>query len=149
MQQFHVPQFIDVEDTIIGSITVRQFVTLLIGAFVCFVEYKLADFALFVVLALFTLAIFALFAFFKVNGAPFHHFLVNVIETLKRPKIRIWARQFLQQTVSERSTDQPEQQIVIHKPLVAASRLEELSLLVDTGGQWQPKEPEIKKYGSK
>lgn len=140
MQQFHVPQFIDVEDTIIGPITVRQFVTLLIGAFVCFIEYKLADFALFVVLALFTLAIFALFAFFKVNGAPFHYFLVNVIETIKRPKIRIWARQFLPETALEKLTDQPQQQLVIHKPLVTASRLEELSLLVDTGGQWQPKQ---------
>lgn len=140
MQQFHVPQFIDVEDTIIEPITVRQFVTLLIGAFVCFIEYKLADFALFVVLALFTLAIFALFAFFKVNGTPFHYFLINVVETFKRPKIRIWSRQFLSQATLERSADQVEQQLVIHKPLVTASRLEELSLLVDTGGQWQPRE---------
>lgn len=149
MQQFHIPQFIDVEDTIIGPITVRQFVTLLIGAFVCFLEYKLADFALFVVLALFTAGIFALFAFFKVNGAPFHYFLVNVVETIKRPKIRVWARQFWQQPVSERLVDQPEQQqAVIHKPLVTSSQLEELSLLIDTGGQWQPSQ-EIKTYGSK
>ncbi|KKS92044.1 MAG: hypothetical protein UV69_C0039G0006, partial [Parcubacteria group bacterium GW2011_GWE2_43_12] len=33
MQQFVVPQFIDVEDKIIGPITVRQFIIIMVGGF--------------------------------------------------------------------------------------------------------------------
>ncbi|MCX6784371.1 MAG: PrgI family protein [Candidatus Komeilibacteria bacterium] len=138
MQQFHVPQFIDVEDTIIGPITVRQFVIMLIGAFFCFMEYKLSDFGLFVVLAIFTVGIFALFAFFKINGMPFYYFLVNVAETLKKPKIRIWSRLRHQEANPVQVLEKPKETLVIHKPLVTKSQLQELSLLVDTGGAWQP-----------
>ena len=49
MQQFTVPQFIDVEDKILGPISVRQFLIMLGGGLFAFVAYKVADFALFIV----------------------------------------------------------------------------------------------------
>jgi len=77
MQQFVVPQFIDVEDKIIGPLTVRQFIIIIAGGFMLFLEFRLADFGLFILEGLVTIFIVALFAFFKVNGMPFHFFLVN------------------------------------------------------------------------
>jgi len=54
------------------------------------VVYKLADTALMVVINL-PLAIFCLvLAFVKVNGVPFHFFLLNVLQTMKRSPIRVW-----------------------------------------------------------
>ena len=43
MDQFVVPQFIDVEDKIFGPVTTRQFVILLVAGLVLFVASKLAD----------------------------------------------------------------------------------------------------------
>ena len=49
MEQFTVPQFIDVEDKVIGPITVRQFIILLFGGGFIFIAYRLSDFVLFLI----------------------------------------------------------------------------------------------------
>ena len=51
-QQFTVPQFIDVEDQILGPITVRQFVIVLADGIFLAISYKLADLTLFIILLL-------------------------------------------------------------------------------------------------
>jgi len=48
MDQFVVPQFIDVEDKIFGPVTTRQFVILLIAGLIIFIAFKLADITLFI-----------------------------------------------------------------------------------------------------
>jgi len=137
MRQFTVPQFIDVEDKIIGPITVRQFIILIVAGLLLFLEYKLSDMVLFLILGVPTLAIFSLIAFFKVNGAPFHYFVLNVIATLKDPATRVWHRET--KTFSAKS-ETPHQAVyakpAARKPL-SRSRLSELSLVIDTGGAYQ------------
>lgn len=149
MQQFTVPQFIDVEDKIIGPVTVRQFIIMLVAGFFIFLEYKLSDFALFILLGLPTVLIFAIVAFLKINGMPFHYFLLNFIQTIKRSKLRVWRRIYEKTdtgTASQPSSKQlfsffkiiPAKQseavVQERKILGSRSRLSELSLVVDTGG---------------
>jgi hypothetical protein len=74
MEQITVPQFLDVEDKIIGPITVRQFIEMLMGGIVIFIFYKSFDFSLFIVSSLLVFAITMIFAFAKINGQPFHNF---------------------------------------------------------------------------
>src|SRR3989338_4385631 len=94
MEQFVVPQFIDVEDKVIGPITVRQFIILLSGSGLCFIAYKLSDFTLFLLETVFILVLTFVVAFVKVNGRPVHYFILNIIQTSKKPKIRIWQKFF-------------------------------------------------------
>ena len=49
MNQFVVPQFIDVEDKIIGPITTRQFIIMLAAILMDFVAFKLLTFIFFLV----------------------------------------------------------------------------------------------------
>jgi len=138
MQQFTVPQFIDVEDKIIGPITVRQFIILIVAGFFLFLEYKLSDFAFFLFIGVPTLLIFIVLAFVKINGMPFHYFILNVIQTLKKPMIRIWARS--EEIYASISKTDKEKIVVTpssHKAQATRSRLSELSLVVDTGGAYQ------------
>jgi len=86
MQQFTVPQFIDVEDKIIGPITVRQFIIMLTGAIIDAICYKLADFSLFVTLTVLIMGSSLIIAFLRINGRPFHFFIFNFFETLKKTK---------------------------------------------------------------
>lgn len=139
MQQFVVPQFIDIEDKVIGPITVRQFIILLVGAGLIFVAYKLSDFTLFLLqFVLISFAIVAI-AFIKINGRPIHFFLLNVIQTSKRPKLRVWQKLFsnaeLKLYSKKEETKLPPK--IKTKNKVRASRLAELSLIVDTGGVYQ------------
>ncbi len=139
MQQFVVPQFIDVEDKIIGPITVRQFIIMLVGGGLIFIAYKLADFALFLlegsVIALITFII----AFIKINGRPIHYFLLNLTQTSMRSRLRIWQKAFSAAELKNLSQNKEAELTVQipHKNRVRASRLAELSLIVDTGGIYE------------
>ncbi len=137
MQQFTVPQFIDVESKIIGPITVRQFIIFLIGGIIIAISYRLFDFALFVAISVIVFLLAIIFAFIKINGQAFHLFFLSLTQTLKRPKIRTWNNRL---TPLE---DMPEYKTVA--PAVAppapkmfkASRLAELALIVDTKGKYK------------
>lgn len=136
MEQFTVPQFIDVEDKIIGPVTVRQFIIMIVAGFFLFLEYKLSDFALFILLAVPTILLFATLAFVRINGMPFHYFILNFIQTFKKPKVRIWARsdEVFHEHQQSKTT---ETRVIPTKAPATRSRLSELSLVVDTGGAYQ------------
>lgn len=136
MHQFVVPQFLDVESKIIGPLTVRQFITFLIGAGMIFIVFKLASFWAAAIEGVLIFALTGLFAFMKINGRPFHFFLLNMIQTLKRPTMKIWNKEISNKDIKK------EEKIVIppalpQKKHLTSSRLNELSLVVDTGGAYQ------------
>lgn len=144
MQQFVVPQFIEVEDKIFGPITVRQFLILLTGGIAIFISYRLADVALFAVL----LALFGgtslIFAFVKVNGQTFHYFLLNVFQTVKKPGRRIWYKQYtdpeLKYFLSQQTAEVAEEETA--KKQAKRQHIQQLSLIVNTGGYYAGDEEE-------
>ncbi|MFH1582972.1 MAG: PrgI family protein [Candidatus Falkowbacteria bacterium] len=138
MQQFVVPQFIDVEDKIIGPVTTRQFIVILVGFLIIAVSYKIFDFSLFIIFGLLVLLITGVFAFLKINGRPFHYFVLNLFQTFKRPRLRIWYNSLLMSGGDygiEESHFAPAAQVVLDKHYTT-SRLAELSLIVDTKGAY-------------
>ena len=137
MRQFTIPQFIDVEDKIMGPLTVRQFLILLVCFMIEFVYYKVFDFSLFAVAGLITFGIFGILAFATINGRPFHFFILNVIQTMKKPSLRIWNK-FMDPIPKD---EYEEKEVVDYVPIaaksVSSSRLTELSLVVDTSGGYK------------
>jgi len=138
MQQVVVPQFLDVEDKIIGPITVRQFIELVIGGLIEVIMYRLLDFPAFVVFGLILLAITVVVAFARINGQPFHLFLLNFIQTLKNPKLKVWRKAFDLQELKDQMAKPVEiKKATIIKRPVTVSKISEIALLVDTGGVYQ------------
>ena len=135
-EKFIVTQFIDAEDKIWGPITVRQFVIMIAGGVVIFLGYKLADFSLFLFETVFTCIFVIVFAFVKINGAPFHIFALNFIETtFKKPSIRIWRKQYIKiERHISKDEDVKAAELVGKKNIVPSKKLSELSLIIDTGG---------------
>jgi hypothetical protein len=142
MNQFLIPQFIDIESKIIGPITTRQFLILLVMSFFDFIAYKLADFSLFIIIAVFDLIVFGTIAFFRVNGQPFHYFILNVAQTLKKPNLRIWKKVVSQAELTEgiKEAKAAAPARVIPQKLMGTSRLAELALIADTGGVYKGEE---------
>ncbi len=140
MDQFVVPQFIDVEDKIFGPITTRQFIILLVGGLILFIAFKLADTALFIFL-LATVGGFSLIlAFVKVNGQAFHFFILNLFQTLRRPSRRIWNKFYTKGELDElRKTVKMEiKESATDVPNMSYNRIRDLSLVVNTGGYYKP-----------
>ena len=140
--RYTVPQFIDVEDKILGPITVRQFVILLVAGLIMFVQYKLLDFSAFLVFGILTFAVGGVLAFFRVNGQPFHFFLLNVVQTLSKPRLRVWNKELNNSELRALITapPPPPPPVKAKKELLASSKLSELSLVVNTGGVYNPDE---------
>lgn len=138
--QFIVPQFIDVEDKILGPFSVRQFIILIAGAGLIFASYKLFGFYTFLAVAVLVGVMTLALAFLRVNGSPFHQFLLNLWQTLRKPRMRVWHKVVSTNDLSlPVAPTLPVQELTKKSPLTA-SRLAQLSLIVDTGGVYHDEE---------
>lgn len=90
--QYSVPQFIEIEDRVIGSLTVKQFLYLVAGGIFLLLAWQVADIELFVLLAIVTGAAVVPFAFIKVNGRPFQAYLSSFLKYVTRPKRMYWVK---------------------------------------------------------
>lgn len=137
MLQFTVPQFIDIEDKIIGTITVRQFVILLVASILVAACFKIFSLTPFIFISIVILGIAITFAFVKINGTAFHYFILNIIQTFKKPRLRVWRKDdTLVGAIEFDAPSKPTAAAPAH-PAYSASRLSELSLIVDTKGSYQ------------
>lgn len=142
-RQFVVPQFIDVEDKILGPITTRQFSLILVAVLLMFIAYQLAQFWLFLIEAIVVAIIFGVIAFVRINGMPFHFFLLNLVQTGKRAKLRVWDKTLsdsdLRAFVTKEKVQKESAPTIVVKN-VSTNRLSKLSLVVNTGGVYQDEE---------
>lgn len=138
--QFAVPQFTDVEDKLIGPLTLKQFLMLLFTGGVVLMFWAL--FKLSIIFFLFALPVALLgilITFAKFNGRPFFSYLFPVINYLSVPKSLIYKREGIVVNLSK--TAQPKKagkQEAIKERLggeAAASRLKKLAYLLDTKQQ--------------
>lgn len=135
-----VPQFIDVEDKIFGPITSRQFVIILVGGLMCFLSFKFADTSLFIVLLALIGGLTLIFAFATINGQPFHFFLLNILQTTRRPSRRVWNKfntdAELKAIMKDNEPEKVEEKFVNTKS-ASHTRIRDLSLTVNTGGYYK------------
>lgn len=141
--QFIVPQFIDVEDKILGPVSVRQFIIFLVGGGLVVGDYqilmKLANQPIaFVTSAIGIFVAVALFSFVKVNGRPFHIFLLNLLQTVKNPRMRLW-NNVVNERLQYRTEPPPPTPLPTKAPLQQTT-LAKLALLVDTAGAFHEDE---------
>jgi len=144
-QQFAVPQFIDAEDKIMGPVTVRQFLILIVAALGAFIIWKLATFWLAIVLAVLWFILAVVVAFVKINGQNFHVFLLSFVRTLVKPNLRVWKKDYTKEELTALMQMAPKvvvKEAAVQKERVARGRLSELSLTVNSGGAFDPKDYE-------
>lgn len=88
--RYKVPQNIDMQDRVMGPLTMVQFLYAIVGGGFCYTIYMSipAPFSLVLVtpLALLTFAV----VFVKVNERPFLQFLLSVFQFISSPKQRVW-----------------------------------------------------------
>jgi len=121
-----------------GPITSRQFIILIFTAGFIFVCYKIGHPTFWIVEAVIIFAAGGSFAFFKVNGRPIHYFFLNLIQTFRKPGLRVWRKEVLPVVEKVFRKERPEaKEEVIPRRSLPRSRLSQLSLLVDTGGRYE------------
>lgn len=89
--QFQVPQFLDVEDKIVGPLTIKQFIYIAGGAGLTYMSWKFVPFVgLF--LAFGCVALAGALAFYRYNNKPFAFLIQSGFAYLTSNRLYIWRR---------------------------------------------------------
>jgi len=132
--QFKVPQNIDLEDKIIGPLTMIQFIYVLVGGLIDYLLFSwvgIHHFSIFLILAIPIGAIALALAFLKIQDQPLSHFIKAGLIYLSNPKIRIWQRQASQRVILEKPKE-AKKQVLPTKHRIEKSQLEQLAYSLDT-----------------
>jgi PrgI family protein len=90
--EYQVPQFIEVEDKIVGPLTLKQFIYVAGGAGLCIVFFVYLSKIVAILLSLPVAALAGALAFYKINGKPFVEFLEAGFGYYTRSKLFLWKR---------------------------------------------------------
>lgn len=97
--RFEVPQFIEVEDKIVGPLTWKQFIYLAGGAGILVLFYFTLPFLLFAMFGLPLAALAGFLAFHRINNRPFSVFLESFVTYMRKNKLYLWRKDH-EQTVA-------------------------------------------------
>lgn len=151
--QYKVPQKIDLEDKIIGPLTLKQFIYLLAGAMIDYMIFSAAGSSLWGWAIIFLVSLAALaFAFIQIEEQPFSYLVMNLFSYLARPKIRLWDKRSRVTKAVEFKNKKEEKSSgpAIKGREEVKSSLETLAQVLDTHG-WSPEQykEELERYGLK
>jgi len=91
--EYQVPQFIEVEDKIIGPLTLKQFIYIAGAGGLCVVFFVYVQIVFAIVLSLLVAGLAAALAFYKVNGKPFIEVLEAGFNYYTGAKLFLWKHQ--------------------------------------------------------
>jgi len=117
--QFQVPQFIDIEDKVIGPLTIKQFLYLLASGVVVFILYKTLNIFATIIIGIPVIGIGVALAFVKIGNQPFIGFLRNFMGFIKKPDFYVWKKPLGKKNV----IDQTEEHVEIIKKVPAKTKL--------------------------
>lgn len=90
--RYQVPQFLDIEDKIIGPLTLRQFLIYMGAVLLLTPVFLYSDTSLFMTFALPVLGVAAAFAHLKFNTQGAVTFLFNAFRFYSKPRMYLWRR---------------------------------------------------------
>jgi len=131
MATFQVPQFIDIEDKIIGPISLRQFLILVGTAAIVFLLFKVLQVWLWIIVGGSIGALGMALAFLKINGQNFSRVAVNFLKYMINPRLYVWQRSGEKKVLLKQTPIKIEKKDDLSKKRLNASELEEMAKKLD------------------
>jgi hypothetical protein len=133
--RYQVPQFIDVEDKIVGPLTLKQFVYLAGGAGMCFVIYTYVPLLVAIPLILIVAGLSTSLAFYKINNKPFIDFVESAFMFYTKQNLYIWKKEQKKVVKKDEIEKDPNKVFV---PRLSESKLKEMSWSLDVNENLNP-----------
>ena len=89
---FNIPQFIDIEDKIVGPLTAKQLGWLAAAGVCMLVAWTMLDMSAFIMVAIPLVLFFGGMAFYRPNGQPLTSLISAIFVFFMKPKLYIWRR---------------------------------------------------------
>ncbi len=106
MMEYHVPQFIEIEDKIVGPLTLKQFIYIAGTGGLCIVAFAYLPIIFAILVAIPVVALGAMLSFYKINGKPFIEMLEAGFNYYTGAKLFLWKHQ--EPTAKKRILDEQE-----------------------------------------
>ena len=135
-----IPQNVDIEDKLVGPLTLKQFLYLLGGAAAVFITYQYyvvgyLFFHEFIIISGICMLLALALAFFKVNGRPFLVFVNSLLSYAFSPKQRIWQKDNILREKKIKISTENISRPAVTEETISKSELEKLANILDTGGK--------------
>lgn len=134
--RYQVPQFIEIEDKIIGPFTIKQFVYVVGGAGMSFIVYTYLHIYLSILLIAGIVPLSLALAFYKVNNKPFIDFLESAFLFYTKQNLYIWKKQ--EKEVKVKTATETTENAQVYVPRLSDSKLKELSWTLDINENLNP-----------
>lgn len=125
--QFKVPQFIDVEDKVVGPLTFKQFAYLAGGGGLVYLSFQVLPSLIGLVVAGAIGGLAFALAFVKYNEKPFVHVLESFIKFYLRSRLYLWRKQH----TAPKQKELPTQNSKFDRATLTESKLKTLSWSLD------------------
>ena len=143
--EYQVPQFIEVEDKIVGPLTLRQFIYLAGGAGLCVIFFLYLPLWLAFPLIALVAAFAGALAFYKINGKPFIEIIEAGFNFMTGSKLFLWHHE--DPKIAPKPLVAPEAQApVANAPRISRGKLSELAWSLDIqrpGAEAEDDEPPV------
>jgi len=90
--QFNVPQFIEIEDKILGPLTLKQFLLFLGAALVLIFLWYVFKLGVVIIVGLPLILFLAAGVFIKIHGRSFFTYVLSWFKYWASPKVYVWRR---------------------------------------------------------
>lgn len=130
--RYQVPQFIEVEDKIFGSLTIKQFLYIAGGASLAFILWTLLPKFIAPFIAIPILGLFIGFAFYKYNDRPLIYAVENGFKYFFGTKLYIWKKDTTPKKKKGNQKDTANKTVEqLNIPKLSDSKLKEISWSLD------------------
>lgn len=126
--RYQVPQFIEIEDKVIGPFTVRQFIYVIGGVGLSFLVYNFVTIYIAIPVIAFIEALSLALAFYKINNKPFIDFLESAFTFYTSSNLYIWKKE--ERPVVE-NPDKFKTNAQVYVPKMSDSKLKDLTWSLD------------------
>jgi len=128
---FNVPQFIEIEDKMVGPLTAKQIGWLGIGGILLLIFWNLLDTSAFIIAAIVIVGLFGALAFYRPYNQSLIGFIISSFRFVFRPKIYIWEinRDDLKLTMKHGAN--LKQKKVIERKTLNSAKIIEISKILD------------------
>ncbi len=142
MGQYKVPQDVETEDKILGPLSIKQFIYVIIALLWAFLMWRIFSFSILIaiVFAFPVTGFFLMLGFGQREGVPFEDFVVAFIRFLIVPRKRMWIKDDSKEVVVQDAPKKDPTHVSSTKN-VTPGQLKQLASIIDTRGNF--KDPSI------
>jgi hypothetical protein len=134
--RYQVPQFIEIEDKIIGPLTIKQFIYLAGGVGMSFIVLRILPFILALPVIAGIIVLSLALAFYKVNNRNFIDILEAMFNFYTKEKLYIWKK--TPQNTEIQNLDIHTETPQVFVPKISESKLKDLAWSLDINENQNP-----------